>query len=91
MILPLNALVPVAEDIVSIPLAPAPIVVVPLTVKANAPAVKVVPSPTLKLPVILKFATKLVVTVPLNVKFPEIDTVPVCKVVVPEPERVKLL
>ena len=40
---PVNNFAPVAEEIANVPLAPPPTVVVPLTVNANAPAVKVIP------------------------------------------------
>ena len=88
---PLKAFVPVAEDMVRIPLVPPPTVVLPVTVKAKAPAVKVVPPPTTRFPPIANPTTVVVVAVPLKVKLPVIDVVPVCKVLVPEPESVKFV
>lgn len=49
---PLKALVPVAEEIVKVPVTE----VVPVTVKVNAAAVKVVPVPIVAPPVTAKFA-----------------------------------
>ena len=47
---PVNVFVPVALVMLKVPLVPAPTVVVPVTVKANAPAtLKVVASPTKRL------------------------------------------
>ena len=53
---PVKVFVPVADEMAKIPLAPAPTVVVPETVNANASAVKVVPLPTLRFPPIVKAA-----------------------------------
>ena len=87
---PLKALVPVAEDIVRIPLVPPPTVVVPVTVKAKAPAVKVVPSPTTRSPPIARAVAVDAVAVPLNVKLP-LTVVRLVRVFAPEPESVKFL
>ena len=88
---PVNVLVPVAEDITRLPVAPPPTVVVPVTVSVKPAAVKVVPSPIIKLPVIPKPTAVVVAAVPLNSKFPDIDVVPTCNVLVPLPLNVKLL
>jgi hypothetical protein len=87
---PVNILVPVAEVMFSAPLAPPPTLVVPVTVKANPAALNVVPSPIFKLPPIVKPATVVVVAVPLKVRFPVIEVVPVCNVLAPALERVRL-
>ncbi len=87
---PLKALVPVAEDMVRMPLVPPPTVVVPVTVKAKPAAVKVVPFPTVRLPLMVSPTTVVVATVPLKVKLPVIAVVPVCKTSVPLPLNVRL-
>lgn len=86
---PVKILVPVAEVIVRFPLVPPPTVVVPVTVNANAAAVKIVPFPTERLPVMPRPTTVVVDTVPLNVKLPLIVVVPVCKTSVPLPLKVR--
>lgn len=80
----------VAEEKVNVPDDPPPTVVVLLTVKVNAPTVRVVPSPTERLPVIVKLAAVVDVAVPLNVRLPPIAVVPDCKVLPPLPLRVRL-
>ena len=62
---PVNIFVPVDEDITKLPLAPPPTVVVPVTVKSNAPAVNVVPLPIDKLPPIMVAIPVLVLVLPL--------------------------
>ena len=59
---PVKVLAPATADIVSIPLDPPPTVVVPLTPNANAPTVKLVPSDTVRFPLIV-VATAVVITV----------------------------
>lgn len=88
---PVNALVPVADEIVNVPLVPPPTVVIPVTVNANPAASKVVPSPIFKSPPIVRPTTVAVDAVPLKVRVPVIDVVPTCKVLTPEPERVRWL
>ena len=51
---------------------------------------KVVPLPKITSPPIVNAATPVVVAVPLIVKFPPIDVVPVCKVFAPLPDNVRL-
>ncbi len=85
----LKAFVPVAEDMVKIPLVPPPTVVVPVTVKAKPAAVKVVPSPTERFPLMVKPTTVVVDTVPLKVKLPVMAVVPVCRTSVPLPLNVR--
>src|SRR2546421_5085713 len=82
---PLKALAPVAEEIVNVPVTP----VAPLTVRANAAAVNVVPDPTLRLPPIVMPTTVLVVHVPLRVTFPLIAVVVAVRVFAPLPPRLK--
>ena len=86
---PVNILVPVAEDMVKLPLVPPPTVVVPVTVNAKAAAVKIVPSPMTRLPLIVKPTTVVTVAVPLSVRLPLIVVVPVCRVLAPLPLRVR--
>ena len=86
---PVNIFTPAAADMVKLPLDPPPIVAEP-TVKANPAAVNVVPSPMLRLPVIPRPTTVVVLTVPLNVKLPQIVVVVASNVLTPEPERFKL-
>jgi len=88
--LPLKAFVPVAEDILKVPLAPPPTVVVPDTVNAKPAAVKVVPSPIERLPLMTKPTTVVAVAKPLKVRLPPIAVVAAPNVLVPLPERVKL-
>ena len=87
---PVKVFVPVADEIARMPLAPAPTVVVPLTVNVKPAAVKVVAFPTARLPLIVNPATVVVVAVPLNVRLPPIAVVPVDRVFAPDPERVRL-
>ena len=61
---PVKVLVPVADDIASVPLVPPPTVVVPVTVNGKPAAVKVLPSAIERLPLIVKFAVVVVVKVP---------------------------
>ena len=70
------------------PDTPPPTVVVPVTVQANAAAIKVVPSPIERLPPIAKAATVVAVAVPLRVRFPFIVETLV-RVFAALPERVK--
>ena len=65
VIKPVKILVPVAEDITKLPLAPPPTAVVPVTVKLNPAAVKVLPLPTDKLPPIMVAIPVLVLVLPL--------------------------
>ena len=90
---PVKVLAPVAEEMVKFPLAPLPTVVVPVTVRAKPAAVKVVPSPTARLPPMERVATVVVDVVPLRVKLPPtvIFGVAVCRVFTPLLERVRLL
>lgn len=83
--------VPVAEEMVSVPLVPPPTVVVPVTERAKPAAVKVVPLPTFKLPPILNPTTVVVEAVPLSVRLPDIAVVPVWRVFVPLVERLRLV
>jgi hypothetical protein len=85
---PVKILVPVAEEMVKLPVVPAPTVVVPDTVKAKPAAVKVVPSPIERLPPIVRFAALVAVAVPLNVKF--LVTVVIVPNVSAPPLRVRL-
>ena len=87
---PVNSFAPVAEDMVKLPLVPAPIVDVPVTVNAKASAVKVVLSPTERFPVIAKPTTVVVDTVPLKVKLPPIIVMAESNVLAPLPLRVRL-
>ena len=82
---------PVADEIVRVPLAPPPTVVAPETVRAKPAALKVVPFPMLRLPPTVKPTTVVAETVPLSAKLPLTDVVPVCKVTVPLPLKVRLL
>src|SRR4030042_5644543 len=86
---PVKVFVPVAEDMVRLPLVPPPTVVVPVTVKAKPAAVKVVPSPILRLPVLPKSTTVAVVDDPLRVRLPPIVVVPACRVFAPLPLKVR--
>ena len=88
--LPLKAFKPVAEDMVKVPLVPAPTVVVPVTVNAKPAAVNVVPFPIERLPLMVKPTTVVVVAVPLKVRLLFILVVPVCNVLTPLPESVRL-
>ena len=85
---PEKVLVPVALLIANIPLAPFPMVVVPVTPIVNPPTVKVVPSPIERLPPILRFAAVVADTVPLNVKLLLIAVT--ANVFAPEPESIRL-
>ena len=87
---PVNILVPVAEDMFKVPVVPPPTVVVPVTVKAKAPAVKAVPFPMVRLPLMPKPTAVAVLAVPLNVKLPLIVVVEVVRVLALVPERVRL-
>ena len=62
---PVKNCVPVANEIVSVPL----IEVVPLTVRANPAAVKVVPVPMVRAPMVIP-TTVVVAAVPLKVRVP---------------------
>jgi len=53
---PVNVLVPVAEEMASVPLVPPPTVVVPVTPRVNAPTVKVIP---LSIAILLQVAAAL--------------------------------
>ena len=86
---PVKSFAPLAEDMVKLPLVPAPTVVVPVTVNANPAAVKVVPSPIARFPVIVNPTTVVVNTVPLRVRVPLIVVVRVCKTSVPLPLKVR--
>ncbi len=88
---PVKVLAPAAEEIVRLPLIPPPTVVVPLTVSAKPEFVNVVPLPMLRLLLMVRASTVVAVAVPLRVKFPPIGLVPVVKVFVLLPERVRLL
>src|SRR5882724_8290915 len=82
---PLKALAPVAEEIVNVPVT----LVAPLTVRANAAAVKVVPDPTLRLPPIVIPTTVVPVAVPLIVRFPFMAVVVVVRDFAPLQPRLK--
>jgi len=77
----------VADEKAKVPDTPPPTVVVPVTPSVKAPTVKVVPSPTERLPLIAKLAPVVDVAVPLTVRFPAI--VVTVKVFTPLPESVK--
>ena len=84
---PVNNFVPVADEMVKVPLVPPPMVVVPLTVRANPATVKVVPFPIIRLPTV-KPTVVVAVALPLKVKLPVIDVIVVSNVFAPEPEKV---
>ena len=87
---PVNNLAPVTDETVKLPLVAPPIVVVPVTVKANPAAVKPVPLPIIRLPVMVKPTTVFVEVVPLKIRLPVIAVVPTCSVFTPLPLIVKL-
>jgi hypothetical protein len=74
---PANVFVPVDDEITKFPVAPPPTVVVPVMPRLKPAAVNTVPSPIDKLPPTDKPATVVVDDVPLSIKFPPIDVVPV--------------
>ena len=74
-----------------LPLVPPPIVEVLATLKENPETVSVVPSPIIRLPPIDNPVTVAVETVPLKIRFPPTEVVPVVKVFTPLPERIRLL
>jgi len=70
---PVNSFAPKIFDMIRLPLVPPPIVVVPPTVNAKPAAVKVFPSPMLRLPVIVRSATVVALAVvPPKVRLPSI-------------------
>lgn len=74
--IPVNVFVPVAEVIDNVPLVPPPTVVVPVTVKAKAPAVNVVPFAITRLLPIVVPTPRETEADPLSVtlyRFPEPD------------------
>ena len=81
---PVSIFVPVADEIVSVPL----IEVVPLTVRANPAAVKVVPVPMVRAPMVIP-TTVVVVAVPLKVRVPFTVVVVVVRVLTPLPLKVR--
>ena len=80
----------VADENVSVPDVPLPMVVVPPTLSVNAPMVSPVPLLICKLPPIARFAPVEADAEPFRVKLPVIDvTAPI--VFIPDPENVRLL
>ena len=85
---PVNILVP--AELLTTKLDEAPVtVVVPVTVKANPAAVKVVPAPTSRLPPIVSPTTVAVVAVPERVKLPLMAVVVTVRVLVLLPDKVR--
>jgi len=87
--LPLKAFNPVAEDMVKVPLVPAPTVVVPVTVRAKPAAVKVVPSPIERMPVTDNVFPVVNAEVPLRLIFPP-TVIAAAVVAVADPLKVRL-
>ena len=87
---PSNRFSPVAEDMVSWPLVPPPMLVEPVTVSGKPATVNVVPSPRSRLPEIESPTTVVVDAVPRSVRFCPIEVVPARRVFVPLPESVRL-
>ena len=63
----------------------------PATLCVNAPAVKLVPEPSITFPPMVNPATPVELAVPLRVKSPPIEVVPACSVLLPLPARFKLV
>ncbi len=70
---PVKVLAPVDEEMVKLPLVPVPILVAPVTVMAKAPMVKVVPSPTERMPPTVTAPAVVVFPVPLVVKLLKLE------------------